>query len=107
MLYAFIRTIVLGSRIFSGSLFKSKNYKQINVYGSSVLLSNVICFLMLVYRNCAILWGYLARAAGTGFIITSKLNDKILLKSKSGWHIYYQIMLCVLLVLLLIITSFL
>jgi hypothetical protein len=61
---------------------------------------------MLVYWNSPILWRYLARAAGTGFIVTSKLKDKILLKSKSGWHIYYQKMLCVLLVLALIITSF-
>jgi len=79
--------ITIGSRIFSGFLLKDKNHNQVLTPGSSVLLSNINLFSNV--SNIEIVpyyGGILSRAAGTGFIITSKLQDKVLLKSKSGWQ---------------------
>jgi ribosomal protein L2 len=77
--------VTVGSRIYMGSFINSQNIKSFNMAGSSLPLSYINLFsLVSNVELSSFKGGLLSRAAGTSLILTSKLNDKVLLKSKSG-----------------------
>lgn len=78
--------VPIGARIFMGS-FVNFDKSLLGNSGSSVPLKNVDLFNLVSnveLNHCK--GGMLSRAAGTSLILTSKINDKVLLKSKSGWN---------------------
>lgn len=77
----------VGSRIYMGSFISPENLKSFSIAGSSLPLSYINLFSLVSNVELSpFKGGLLSRAAGTSLILTSKLNDKVLLKSKSGWH---------------------
>ena len=79
--------VVEGSSIFSGDsehLFKKSDF---NLFlGSSVPLTKLNLFQIVNNVELRPFFGsILARAAGVGLIIVNILDDKVTLKSKSGW----------------------
>jgi ribosomal protein L2 len=68
-----------------GSFISPEKLKTFNISGSSLPLSYINLFsLVSNVELSSFKGGILSRAAGTSLILTSKLNDKVLLKSKSG-----------------------
>lgn len=72
------------SKIYSGTFFNNKEFS----FGYAIPASYIPLFLPV---NNIELYPFsgslLARSAGTSAIITSKLNDKVFLKLKSGWNL--------------------
>lgn len=79
--------LYVGSRIFCGALLRHDKLNEIVSIGSSVpLLYTELFSLVSNIELIPYFGGLLARAAGSSVIVTAKLDDKILLKSKSGWN---------------------
>ena len=75
--------LTLGSRIFNGSFLNNKNLLETKGYSLPLRNANLFSVVSNVELNI-FKGGSLSRAAGTGLILTSKLGESVLLKSKSG-----------------------
>ncbi|MGZ7109555.1 MAG: hypothetical protein ACXVHW_11335 [Methanobacterium sp.] len=79
--------ISVGSRIYLGSFLSSEKINDFNYLGSSLPLSYVNLFSLVSNIELSeFKGGIISRAAGTSMVLTSKLDNKVLLKSKSGWN---------------------
>ena len=76
----------IGSKFYTGSFNENL---ELNTIGTTITLKNIRLFSMInnieVYPYSG---GSLTRAAGSSAILTGKLNDKVILKLKSGWNIW-------------------
>jgi large subunit ribosomal protein L2 len=76
-------TIKLGSKIYSGTIIKNDN--DYNIVGNSVIIKKIKLFSIVNnIEKYPFSGGSLIRAAGSSAIITTKINDKVMLKLKSG-----------------------
>jgi ribosomal protein L2 len=76
-------TIKLGSKIYSGTNIKNNN--DSSIIGNSVILQKIKLFSVVNnIEKYPFSGSSLIRAAGTSAIITTKINNTVMLKLKSG-----------------------
>jgi large subunit ribosomal protein L2 len=79
--------VSVGSRIYMGSFTSQESIRVNGIQGSSLPMSYINLFGLVSNVELAVYnGGILSRAAGTSLVLTSKVADKVLLKSKSGWN---------------------
>jgi len=79
--------VAVGFKIYLGSFITSDRLKDFNYLGASLPLYYFNLFSLVSNVELSkFKGGILSRAAGTSLILTSKIDNKILLKSKSGWN---------------------
>ena len=78
--------LTIGSKFYTGSFNKNL---ELNTLGTTIILKNIRLFSIInnieVYPYSG---GSLTRSAGCRAILTGKVNDKVILKLKSGWNIW-------------------
>lgn len=79
-------TIKIGTKIYSGTTIKSD--EDINIVGNSIIMKDIKLFSIVNnIEKYPFSGGSLIRSAGTSAIITTKINNQVMLKLKSGWNI--------------------
>jgi large subunit ribosomal protein L2 len=77
--------VSIGSRIYMGSFNSQEHLNIAGLLGSSVPLHYINLFgLVSNVELSPYKGGLLSRAAGSSLVLTSKIEEKVLLKSKSG-----------------------
>jgi large subunit ribosomal protein L2 len=76
-------TVKIGTKIYSGTIIKYKS--NTNIIGNSIIMKEIKLFSIVNnIEKYPFSGGSLIRSAGTSAIITTKINNQVMLKLKSG-----------------------